>query len=85
LIERALRLDPESREVHFESGRLLLRKGALAEAAKEGEIALRMPAAGVTDRQIHYLLLRAYQADGQESEAAKHAAALRAMESEEHK
>jgi tetratricopeptide (TPR) repeat protein len=85
LIDKALKLDPNTRDPHFESARWLLRKGDPAGAAKEGEMALRLSTGGVPDRQIHYLLLRAYQAAGRESEAARHAAALRSMEGEERK
>ena len=35
---------------------------------------------GVAERQIRYLLVRAYQALGEEKLAARHAAALRAAE-----
>jgi len=78
-IERAKQIDPQSRDVHFESGRLLLKKGALREAAQEGETALRL-AGEVTDRRVHFLLVQAYQAMGREKEVARHADAIRATE-----
>jgi tetratricopeptide (TPR) repeat protein len=76
-VGRAIKLAPDSREARFERVRLLLKLGDPAAAAREGETALRLPAAGVTDEQIRYLLVRAYSAAGRETEAAAHAAALR--------
>jgi tetratricopeptide (TPR) repeat protein len=80
LIERAVKLEPDSREAHFEMARLLLKKGDAAQAVREGEAALRLAAGSVTDRQVHYLLIRACQAAGQESQADRHAAALRTLD-----
>ena len=37
----------------------------------------------MTDRQVHFLLIQAYQAGGHEREASQHAAALRAIEERE--
>ncbi|HXB74286.1 MAG TPA: tetratricopeptide repeat protein [Candidatus Acidoferrales bacterium] len=85
LIERALQLDPASRDVHFESGRLLLKRGLAADAVTEGEAALRLHTGDVTDRQVHFLLIQAYQASGREREAAGHAEAIRAIERQEQK
>ena len=82
LIERALGLEPNSRDVHFERGRLLMKNGDAAGAAKEGEKALGLAASGIPDRQIHYLLVRAYRMSGQERLAEEHAGALRAAETE---
>ena len=42
LIARALQVEPASRDAHFNPGRLLLKKGKPAEAAREGETALRL-------------------------------------------
>jgi tetratricopeptide (TPR) repeat protein len=77
IIDRAVRLDPNNREARFERVRLLLKKGDPAGAAREGETALRLPAAGVTDEQVRYLLVRAYSLAGREEQAAAHASALR--------
>jgi tetratricopeptide (TPR) repeat protein len=85
LIEQALKLDPASRDAHFESGRLLLKKGRAAEAVGEGEAALPLHTGDVTDRQVHFLLVQAYQASGREREAARHADAIRAIEKLEQK
>lgn len=80
LIGRALKLEPDSRDAHYERARLLLKQGDAAGAAREGERALRLTGVGITEGQIRYLLVRAYQATGQEKLAADHAAALRAAE-----
>ena len=77
VVDRAVRLDPNSREARFERVRLLLKQGDAAAAAREGEAALRLPSAGVADEQIRYLLVRAYGLAGQDKKAAAHAAALR--------
>jgi tetratricopeptide (TPR) repeat protein len=79
-IERALKLEPGSRDAHFEWGRLLLKKGLSSGAAKEGETALRLHSGDVTDRQVHFLLIQAYQAEGREPEATRHAEAVREIE-----
>ena len=78
-IRKALKIDPASRDAHFELARWWLNKGDMAAAAKEGEIALSAPGGSVTDTQIHYLLIRAYRKD-QPQKAEEHAGALRAME-----
>ena len=80
LIDRALRLEPNSRDAHYERARLLLKQGEPAAAAREGEQALRLGGVGITEGQIRYLLVRAYQAIGEEKLASQHAAALRAAE-----
>jgi tetratricopeptide (TPR) repeat protein len=79
LLNRAMKIAPNARDPHFEACRLWLKKGDPARAAKEGEIALTL-AGDATDRQAHYLLVQAYQAAGREADAARHAAALRALE-----
>jgi len=79
LLNRAAKIAPDSRDPHFEACRLWLQKGDPARAAKEGEIALGLR--GETkDRQVHFLLVQAYQSGGREADAARHAAALRALE-----
>ena len=52
----------------------------LPPAAREGEIALRLPLTGITNWQIRYLLVRAYGLSGDEKRAGEHAAALREEE-----
>jgi len=83
LIDRAEKLEPSHRDVHYERARLLLRTGDAAAATRAGETALRLAATGITDRQIRYLLVRAYGLTGDEKRAAAHAAALRAAGSEQ--
>jgi tetratricopeptide (TPR) repeat protein len=80
LLERAAKLDPKSRDPRFEAARLYLKKGDAARAAQEGEAALALRAGDTTERQVRYLLVQAYRAAGRETEAARHAAALRALE-----
>ncbi|MEK7405937.1 MAG: tetratricopeptide repeat protein [Acidobacteriota bacterium] len=82
LVDRALRLEPDSRDAHYERARLLLTRGDAAAAAAEGEKALRL-SGGITDRQVRYLLVRAYQMAGQDRSAAEQAAALRAAEAKQ--
>jgi tetratricopeptide (TPR) repeat protein len=84
-IDRALKLAPNSRDPHFESARLLLKTGDAAGAAKEGEIALPLHTGDVTDLQVHFLLVQAYQSGGREQDAERHAAAIRALEERERK
>jgi tetratricopeptide (TPR) repeat protein len=78
-IKGALKVDPKSRDAHFEWARLLLEKGQLAEAATEGETALRLPGGDIADGKIHYLLIRAYRESDPE-QSARHAAAWRELE-----
>jgi tetratricopeptide (TPR) repeat protein len=59
-VERVLELNPRSRDGHYERARLMLEARKFAEAAEEGEKALRSPPPGATERQIHFVLARAY-------------------------
>ena len=79
-IRQAAKLSPDSRDVHFEFARLLLKKGDAAQAAVEGEIALRLSEGVVTDAAIRYQLVRAYQQNGMPNRAAIHAEIMRAQE-----
>jgi tetratricopeptide (TPR) repeat protein len=80
LTERARKLDPPSRDPHFEAARLSLKRGDAAKAAKEGEDALRLRTGDVTERQVHFLLVQAYRKMDRDAEAGRHAAALRALD-----
>jgi tetratricopeptide (TPR) repeat protein len=80
-LRQAVKLSPDSRDVHFELTRLLLRKGDAAQAAAEGETALRLSEGVVTDAAIHYQLIRAYRQSGMADRAAMHAEIMRAQES----
>jgi tetratricopeptide (TPR) repeat protein len=79
-IRQAMKLLPNSRDVHFEFARLLLKRGDAAQAATEGENALGLSEGVVTDAAIHYLLIRAYQQAGMPERAAIHAEVMRAQE-----
>ena len=59
-VDRVLELNRLSRDGHYERARLLLEARQFAEAAEEGEKALRSPLPGATERQIHFVLARAY-------------------------
>ena len=76
-IERALSLDVKSRDGHYERGRLYFEAGRFAEAAAEGERAMSLPGIGTTDRQIHFLLGRAYRKLGKPGLAEQHLKAFR--------
>jgi tetratricopeptide (TPR) repeat protein len=77
LLERAVKVEPGLRDVHYERARLLIKKGDAAGAAAAGEKALSLPPAGIPDHQIRYVLVRAYGLAGDDERAAQHAAALR--------
>jgi len=78
-IERALKLEPNSRAAHFEYARFLQEKGDAIKAATEAEMALRLTGGDPTDVQIHYLLIRAYRESERPAEVARHADAIRAL------
>lgn len=71
-VARVLAIDPGSRDGHYEQGRLLFEKGEFVAAAAEGEKALEARGAGTTDRQIHFLLARAYARAGNRELADAH-------------
>jgi tetratricopeptide (TPR) repeat protein len=77
LVDRALAAAPGSRDAHYEKGRLLCSRRAYAEAIAHGKKALELPGAGTTERQIHFLLARAYTKSGQKEMAEKHLAKFR--------
>ncbi len=79
-IRQAQEVSPNSRDVHFELARLLLKKGESAKAAAEGETALALSEGVVQDAAIHYLLIRAYGQSGVPDRAAMHAEIIRAQE-----
>ena len=79
-IAEALKLSPNSRDVHFEFARLLLEKGDGDRAAVEGELALGLSEGIVTDPAIRYVLIRAYQKSGRPDRAAMHAEIMRTQE-----
>jgi tetratricopeptide (TPR) repeat protein len=79
-LHQAEALSPNSRDVHFELARLLLKKGDAAQAAAEGEKALALSEGVATDAAIHYLLIRAYEQSGRPDRAEMHAEIMRAQE-----
>ena len=77
-VDRVLELDPASRDGHYEKGRLAFQKDQFAVAASEGEKALAAQGHGTTDRQIHFLLARAYAKLGDAAKATLHRKAFEA-------
>jgi predicted Zn-dependent protease len=77
-VRLALTLDPNSRDAHYEQGRLFFERGEFAKAAEEGERSLTVPGAGTLDRQIHFLLARAYGKLGKKELADEHLAKFKA-------
>ncbi len=75
-INRALKAHPTSRDAHFEHARLLMKKGDPAAATQAAESAIQL-SGETTDAQIHYLLIRAYQSNGQPQKAQAHTDALK--------
>jgi tetratricopeptide (TPR) repeat protein len=78
LIDRALASEPAARDAHYEKGRLRLERRDYAAAIKHGKKALELPGVGTTERQIHYLLARAFLQAGQKELAESHLAKFRA-------
>jgi tetratricopeptide (TPR) repeat protein len=78
LIEKALAVEPTSRDAHYERGRLHFQAGEFAAAARAGERALVLASVGTTDRQIHFLLARAYGRTGDSQREAEHLAKFQA-------
>ena len=79
-LHQAEEISPNSRDVHFELARLLLKKGDASQSAAEGEKALALSDGVVTDASIHYLLIRAYKESGKPDRAEMHAEIMRAQE-----
>jgi tetratricopeptide (TPR) repeat protein len=78
LVEQALSLDSKSRDAHYERGRLYLQAGDFKNAIQHGEQALVLQSPGTTDRQIHFLLARAYARAGNQPRADEHLAKFEA-------
>lgn len=79
-VRQAVKLAPKSRDARFELARVLLKKGAAAEAAEEGEAALALAEGTTADTAIHYLLIRAWRQAGRPERATEHAGVIRAQE-----
>jgi tetratricopeptide (TPR) repeat protein len=78
LIDRALMAEAGSRDAQYEKGRLLFERQDYAAAIKHGLRALALPGVGTTERQIHFLLAKAFTKTGQKELAAEHLAKFRA-------
>ena len=76
--QRAVRIDPASRNAHFELARALALAHSYQQAAPEGELALTLPGLEVTDAQIHLLLRDVYLALNDNDRARLHVAKLSA-------
>lgn len=70
--QRAIEIDPESRDAHYELAKELDLNGDFRNAALEGERALALPELATTDAQIHYLLTRLYRKLNQPTLAKAH-------------
>jgi tetratricopeptide (TPR) repeat protein len=68
----ALRLDPQSRDAHYEMARTHLEMGNAAQAVAAAELALQLPGAGATERQLHFLLARGFAMLGEREKAERH-------------
>jgi Tfp pilus assembly protein PilF len=77
-IAYVLQLDPKSRDGNYEAGRLAFAADNFKEAARRGEKALSEPGSGTLDRQIHFLLTRAYSKLGNTELAQLHRKAFEA-------
>jgi tetratricopeptide (TPR) repeat protein len=84
LAERAAKVDPASRDPHFELARVWLKKSDPPKAIAEGETALRLQQGDTPDRQVHFLLVQAYRAAGKDEQAQQHAEAVRKLDGLNH-
>lgn len=71
-VTRALTIDANSREALYEQARLHFERGKMTECIAHAERALTQSGEGVTPRQIHFLLSRAYSRSGNAALAAEH-------------
>lgn len=78
-VSRALTLNPRSREAHYEQARLRFEAGNFPAAIAEATLALPLPSEGTTDRQLHFLLSRAFGRLGNTAKADEHRRAFEAI------
>jgi hypothetical protein len=71
LVEEAFAISPAARDVLYEKGLSLLDSGENLQAVEFGERALRAPGSVPTEREIRFLLIRAWQKAGNAEMAAK--------------
>lgn len=69
---RAIDMNPESRDAHYELAKGLGQQGDFKNAALEGERALALPKLDTSDAQIHYLLATLYRKLNQPALAKAH-------------
>jgi tetratricopeptide (TPR) repeat protein len=77
-ITRALAFAKNARDALYEQGRLHFEAQRFVEAAEFGQKAIAFPGSGTTDRQIHFLLARAYMKLGKTELAEQHMAKFKA-------
>jgi tetratricopeptide (TPR) repeat protein len=70
--QKAIEINPGSRDAHYELAKGLNDEGELKNAAVEGERALALPALNTRDAQIHYLLANIYRKLNQPALAKAH-------------
>jgi tetratricopeptide (TPR) repeat protein len=71
-VASALAINANSREAHYEQARIYFERGEYVKCVTEAERALKLAGEGVTERQIHFLLSRAYGKSGDSQRAAEH-------------
>jgi tetratricopeptide (TPR) repeat protein len=59
--QRAIEIDPKSRDAHYVLAKGFEQEGDFENAAREGELALTLPEANARDAQIHFLLAKLYR------------------------
>lgn len=79
LIDEALKFAPNARDVLYEKGQCQFDRGLFAQAAAFGERALAVPGTAPTEREIRFLLVRAYLKAGDRDTAAKHRAVFESL------
>lgn len=78
-VDEALRLTPAAREALYEKGQCLFDRGEFAAAAAAGEKALTAPGPAPGEREIRFLLTRAWLKAGDPSRAAQHRAVFESL------
>ena len=79
LIDAALRFAPNARDVLYEKGQCQFDRGLFAQAAEFGERALVATGHAPTEREIRFLLVRAYLRAGNRDTAARHRAIFESL------
>jgi tetratricopeptide (TPR) repeat protein len=79
LIDEALRFAPNARNALYEKGRCSFDRELFTQAADYGERALSAPGSAPSEREIRFLLVRAYLKAGNREAAAKHRAIFESL------